>query len=68
MKSVASPVVVRAEVLSPLSPVEAGNGAWAVATPRRASKTASCKNLKAWRSLASIGGVDDATRVSRSAR
>ena len=33
MKSVGSPVVVRAEVLSPLSPVEAGNGAWAVATP-----------------------------------
>ena len=33
MKSVASPVVVRAEVLSPLSPVEAGNRAWAVATP-----------------------------------
>ena len=36
MKSVASPLVVRAEVLSPLSPVEAGNRevrAWAVATP-----------------------------------
>ena len=33
MKSVASPVVVRAEVLSPLSPVEAGTRAWAVATP-----------------------------------
>ena len=33
MKTVANPVVARAEVLSPLSPVEAGNGAWAVATP-----------------------------------
>ena len=31
MKSVASPIVVRAEVLSPLSPVEAGD--WIVATP-----------------------------------
>ena len=33
MKTVANPVVARAEVLSPLSPVEAGNSAWAVATP-----------------------------------
>ena len=33
MKTVANPVVARAEVLSPLSPVEAGNGAWAIATP-----------------------------------
>ena len=31
MKTVANPVVARAEVLSPLSPVEAGD--WIVATP-----------------------------------